>query len=143
MSTIEFWARIGADYTRTIPPEVADRIEVEEPVRVVVVLPEPEEERGSKDLAANQFPHGYDASDDIYDGDHSSVSRPHHDSVRGAGHVWMPKVRDVLERLADNGWVLVATRGDHRQFKRPDRPGRVTIAGHPSDDIPPDTLNSI
>jgi predicted RNA binding protein YcfA (HicA-like mRNA interferase family) len=34
-------------------------------------------------------------------------------------------------------------RGSHRQFKHPLKPGRVTIAGHPGDDISPGTLNSI
>jgi predicted RNA binding protein YcfA (HicA-like mRNA interferase family) len=37
----------------------------------------------------------------------------------------------------------VATRGSHRQYKHLDKPGRVTIAGHPNDDLAPGTLNSI
>ena len=49
------------------------------------------------------------------------------------------KVRDILRRLADDGWVLVATKGSHRQFKHPVKPGRVTVAGKPSDDIAPGT----
>ena len=40
-------------------------------------------------------------------------------------------------------WALVATRGSHRQFKHPDRPGRVTVAGKPSDDLATGTLKSI
>lgn len=67
MASIEFWARIGADHTLTVPPEVASRIGGDEPVRIVVILPESDEERGWKDLAAQQFLQGYDASDDIYD----------------------------------------------------------------------------
>jgi predicted RNA binding protein YcfA (HicA-like mRNA interferase family) len=39
--------------------------------------------------------------------------------------------------------MLVATRGSHRQFKHPDRSGRVTVAGKPSDDLATGTLNSI
>jgi HicA toxin of bacterial toxin-antitoxin, len=31
----------------------------------------------------------------------------------------------------------------HRQYKHPVRPGRVTVAGKPSDDFAPGTLNSI
>jgi predicted RNA binding protein YcfA (HicA-like mRNA interferase family) len=42
-----------------------------------------------------------------------------------------------------DGWYLVATRGSHRQFKHPEKPGRITIAGHPADDLAPGTLNSI
>jgi predicted RNase H-like HicB family nuclease len=38
---------------------------------------------------------------------------------------------------------LVRTRGDHRQFKHPTKPGRVKVAGKPGDDLPPGTLNSI
>jgi predicted RNA binding protein YcfA (HicA-like mRNA interferase family) len=33
--------------------------------------------------------------------------------------------------------------GSHRQYKHPEKPGRVTIAGHPNDDVHPKTLNSI
>jgi predicted RNA binding protein YcfA (HicA-like mRNA interferase family) len=53
------------------------------------------------------------------------------------------KVRDVIDLISEDGWYLVATRGSHRQFKHPDKKGRVTIAGHPSDDLAPGTLNSI
>lgn len=45
--------------------------------------------------------------------------------------------------LDDDGWVLVGTRGSHRQFKHPAKPGRVTVHGRPNDDIAPGTLNSI
>ena len=45
--------------------------------------------------------------------------------------------------IEDDGWILVATRGSHRQFKHSTKPGRVTIAGKPSDDLAPGTLNSI
>ncbi|MGB6535296.1 MAG: type II toxin-antitoxin system HicA family toxin [Xanthobacteraceae bacterium] len=34
-------------------------------------------------------------------------------------------------------------RGSHRQYKHPTKPGRVTIAGKPSDDLAPRTRNSI
>lgn len=67
MATIEFWARIGSDRTVTIPPEVADRIEGDAPVRIVVVLPESNEEWGWTATTTDQFLRGYDPSDDIYD----------------------------------------------------------------------------
>ncbi len=41
------------------------------------------------------------------------------------------------------GWYLARTRGSHRQFKHPTKSGLVTIAGKPSDDLAPGTLNSI
>jgi predicted RNA binding protein YcfA (HicA-like mRNA interferase family) len=53
------------------------------------------------------------------------------------------KVGEVLKLLRDDGWFLVVTRGSHRQLKHPTKPGRVTVSGKPSDDIPPGTLNSI
>ncbi len=53
------------------------------------------------------------------------------------------KVRDVLRILDQDGWSLVATRGSHRQFKHATKSGRVTVAGKPSDDIAPGTLDSI
>jgi predicted RNA binding protein YcfA (HicA-like mRNA interferase family) len=42
------------------------------------------------------------------------------------------KVREALRLIEEDGWYLVATRGSHRQFKHPIQPGRVTIAGKPS-----------
>jgi predicted RNA binding protein YcfA (HicA-like mRNA interferase family) len=53
------------------------------------------------------------------------------------------KVRDVLKLLKDDGWYVVVTRGSHRQLKHGTKKGRVTVAGKPSDDVPPGTLNSI
>ena len=53
------------------------------------------------------------------------------------------KVRQVIRLLMDDGWRLVATRGSHRQFKHPEKPGRVTVHGKPSHDLAPGTLNSI
>ena len=47
-----------------------------------------------------------------------------------------PKVSEILERLRRDGWVLVAQRGSHRQFVHPIKPGRVTVAGKPSKDLP-------
>jgi predicted RNA binding protein YcfA (HicA-like mRNA interferase family) len=53
------------------------------------------------------------------------------------------KIRDVVRALEQHGWNLAATRGSHRQYKHPLIAGRVTIAGHPNDDLSPGTLNSI
>jgi len=53
------------------------------------------------------------------------------------------KVRDLLKLLADDGWYPARTRGSHHQFKHPRKPGLVTVAGSPRDDIAPGTLNSI
>jgi predicted RNA binding protein YcfA (HicA-like mRNA interferase family) len=53
------------------------------------------------------------------------------------------KVRDAIRLIERDGWYLVATRGSHRQYKHSTKSGRVTIAGKPSDDLAPGTLNSI
>ena len=53
------------------------------------------------------------------------------------------KVREVIRLLKTDGRTLIATRGSHRQFKHPQKSGRVTVAGKPSDDMAPGTLNSV
>jgi predicted RNA binding protein YcfA (HicA-like mRNA interferase family) len=53
------------------------------------------------------------------------------------------KVRDLLRQIEEDGWSQVAQRGSHRQYKHPSKPGKVTIAGAPSDDVHPKTLSSI
>ncbi len=53
------------------------------------------------------------------------------------------KVREAVRLIQDDGWFLVRTKGSHRQYHHSIKPGTVTIAGHPSVDIPPGTLNSI
>jgi predicted RNA binding protein YcfA (HicA-like mRNA interferase family) len=53
------------------------------------------------------------------------------------------KVRDAIKLIEDDGWFLVRTRGSHRHFKHPTKPGLVTIAGQGGVDIPKGTLNSI
>jgi predicted RNA binding protein YcfA (HicA-like mRNA interferase family) len=53
------------------------------------------------------------------------------------------KVRDVLKRIGDDGWYQVTQKGSHRQFKHPIKHGRVTVAGHPSQEMDKGTLNSI
>lgn len=52
-------------------------------------------------------------------------------------------VREAIARVEGDGWRLVAQRGSHRQFKHPLKPGRVTIAGRPADDLPPGLWRSI
>ncbi len=52
-------------------------------------------------------------------------------------------VRDALRRLHEDGWVQVVQRGSHRQFKHPQKAGRVTVAGRPANDLPPATWKCI
>jgi len=53
------------------------------------------------------------------------------------------KVVELIRLIERDGWRLVRTRGSHRQFKHPTRPGLVTIAGKASSDVPRGTLNSV
>ena len=53
------------------------------------------------------------------------------------------KVRDIIGLLERDGWYLVVTRGSHRQYKHPHKPGRVTVAGQGGHDLAVGTLNSI
>ncbi len=53
------------------------------------------------------------------------------------------KVRDAIKQVEGDGWHIVRQRGSHRQYKHPSKPGTVTIAGHPSQDVAPKTLRSI
>ena len=53
------------------------------------------------------------------------------------------KVRDIIKLIEAEGWYRVPAEGGHRQYKHPTKPGRVTVAGHPSHDLAPGTLNSV
>jgi len=48
----------------------------------------------------------------------------------------VPKVKDAIRLVEANGWRWVRTRGSHRQYRHPIRPGRVTIAGKLSQQLP-------
>jgi predicted RNA binding protein YcfA (HicA-like mRNA interferase family) len=53
------------------------------------------------------------------------------------------KVRDILKLLRQDGWEHVRTKGSHRQFRHPEKPGTVTVAGKPGVEIPIGTLKNI
>lgn len=53
------------------------------------------------------------------------------------------KVRDLISLIESDGWTVARTKGSHRQFRHPSKPGTVTVAGKPGIDIPPGTLNSV
>ena len=52
------------------------------------------------------------------------------------------KVKDLIVRLEEDGWFLVRTKGSHRQYHHPTKPGTVTVSGKPSVEVPVGTLNS-
>jgi predicted RNA binding protein YcfA (HicA-like mRNA interferase family) len=50
--------------------------------------------------------------------------------------------REIITVLQGYGWVQVAQKGSHVQFKHPHKKGRVTVP-HPKRDLPIGTLKSI
>jgi predicted RNA binding protein YcfA (HicA-like mRNA interferase family) len=50
--------------------------------------------------------------------------------------------RDIISALQRDGWVQVAQKGSHVQFKHPTKKGRVTVP-HPKRDIPIGTVKGI
>jgi len=44
-------------------------------------------------------------------------------------NIHVMKVRDVIKLIEADGWYLIVTKGSHRQYKHPTKPGRVTVAG--------------
>jgi len=53
------------------------------------------------------------------------------------------KVREIIKMLERDGWQLVRVSGSHRQYHHPGKPGTVTVAGKPSQDMAPGTYNNI
>ena len=53
------------------------------------------------------------------------------------------KVRDFIKLLRSDGWNLKNTEGDHRHYVHQVKSGKVTVSGHPSDEIHPTTLRSM
>jgi predicted RNA binding protein YcfA (HicA-like mRNA interferase family) len=50
--------------------------------------------------------------------------------------------RKLIKKLQAEGWVLVATKGSHHQFKHPEKAGRITVP-HPNKNIKTGTVKSI
>jgi predicted RNA binding protein YcfA (HicA-like mRNA interferase family) len=53
------------------------------------------------------------------------------------------KFRLVVKLIEADGWRLHHQTGSHRQYRHPTKRGTVTIAGKPSDEVPPKTLANI
>ena len=41
-----------------------------------------------------------------------------------------PRVREAIRIVERDGWFHVRTRGSHRQYHHPEKPGTVTISGN-------------
>jgi predicted RNA binding protein YcfA (HicA-like mRNA interferase family) len=53
------------------------------------------------------------------------------------------KIQELIARLEADGWYQVRQKGSHRQYHHASKAGTVTVAGKPSVEVPPGTLNSI
>ncbi len=45
------------------------------------------------------------------------------------------KVKEIIKKLENDGWVWIRTTGSHRHFRHPTKSGIVTIPGKMSDDL--------
>ena len=67
MKALEFQARINPDDTVTIPAHVAEQVRGDEPVRVILLVPDSAEDEDWSRMTAEQFLKGYAEGDTIYD----------------------------------------------------------------------------
>jgi hypothetical protein len=67
MKAIEFQSQLGSDGTLTVPATVADNLTVGQPIRVLVLIAENDEDKAWEQLAAIDFGEGYSDGDAIYD----------------------------------------------------------------------------
>ncbi len=67
MRALEFQGRMNPDHTLTVPPEVAAQLEGAQSIRVILLVPDSEEDGDWMRLSAEQFLKGYADSDAIYD----------------------------------------------------------------------------
>ena len=53
------------------------------------------------------------------------------------------KVREVIRLLEVDGWRLDRQSGSHRQYRHPNKPGTVTVAGNLGSELKRGTLASV
>ncbi len=52
-------------------------------------------------------------------------------------------MREAIHLIESDGWQFERQRGSHRIFRHPSKPGTVTVAGKPGEDLPRGTLGNI
>ena len=67
MKVLEFQTQLNPDHTLTVPAGVAQQIQSEEAIRVVLFVPEAAEDQEWARLTAEQFLNGCSDGDAIYD----------------------------------------------------------------------------
>jgi predicted RNA binding protein YcfA (HicA-like mRNA interferase family)/predicted RNase H-like HicB family nuclease len=53
------------------------------------------------------------------------------------------KVREVISLLQKRGWILMRSRGSHRNFRHPGSPDVITVPGNDGKELNPGILNDI
>lgn len=53
------------------------------------------------------------------------------------------KLRDIIKRIEQDGWIWKRTSGSHRIYKHPTKHGTVVVAYHGAKDVPEGTLKNI
>jgi predicted RNA binding protein YcfA (HicA-like mRNA interferase family) len=53
------------------------------------------------------------------------------------------KVHAIIKLIEWDGWRQVRQTGSHRHYRHPTKPGTVTVAGKPREDLHPKTEASI
>jgi predicted RNA binding protein YcfA (HicA-like mRNA interferase family) len=53
------------------------------------------------------------------------------------------KVREILQRLEEDGWYQARMKGSHRVLKHPEKPGIVVLPGSPNDEVAPGTVRNV
>lgn len=53
------------------------------------------------------------------------------------------RISDLLKLLKDDGWVILRTKGSHRQLKHSTKKAVITVSGKLSDELKKGTLGNV
>lgn len=67
MKAFEFQSRLGPDGTLVVPTDLRHHVGPDQPVRVLMLVSEPDGDTEWNRLTTEQFSNGYDTSDALYD----------------------------------------------------------------------------
>jgi hypothetical protein len=67
MKAVEFQSQLSTERTLAVPAAVAESVPVGQPVRVLLLIAEGDDEQAWEHMAALEFGAGYAAGDAIYD----------------------------------------------------------------------------
>ncbi len=67
MKAVEFQSQVNSDQTLTIPASAMDAVPIGQTVRVLILVPENDDDREWEQLTAREFGRGYADTDALYD----------------------------------------------------------------------------